>query len=63
MRRYEEWLPVVALCVVLPLNLYLGIASAVFRWRNPTANRMTVIREFRSVLTFQKLDVYQVKGR
>lgn len=50
---------IVAYCVAFVLIIYLGFAAAIFEWRNPTANRMTLFRELPAVLTFQKLDRYQ----
>jgi hypothetical protein len=43
----------------LTVMLYVGIASTVFQWRNPTANQMSFWRDFSSVMTFKKLDKYQ----
>lgn len=39
--------------------VYLAFASAVWQWRNPLANRMTVFTEFRSVISLKKLPEYQ----
>jgi hypothetical protein len=39
--------------------LYMWVAWIVFSWRNPTANEMSFVRDFPSVVTFQKLDKYQ----
>lgn len=44
--------------VAIPI-LYLGVASAVFRFRNPTANDAACFREIVSVLKFERLEKYQ----
>ena len=43
------------------MTLYWSVAASAFQWRNPTANEMTLIREFPAVLTFQRLDASQPK--
>jgi hypothetical protein len=45
--------------LLLLAALYLGVASAAWSLRNPTANDSTLWTEFPSVVTFQKLDKYQ----
>ena len=39
--------------------LYIGIAWAVFQWRNPKSNEMSFYRHFWSVVTLEKLEKYQ----
>lgn len=39
--------------------LYMAAAWAVFQWRNPTANEMSVFRDFGAVVKWQKLERYQ----
>ena len=38
---------------------YLIVASAAWQVRNPTANEMTMVTEFRSLVTFKKLAKFQ----
>ena len=38
---------------------YLMLANAVFSWRNPLANQMSVYRDFANVVTWQKVEKYQ----
>ena len=40
--------------------LYWSIACVVWSWRNPTANPMTGIRYIGHVLSYDKLDEFQV---
>ena len=40
-------------------NEYIGVASAVWRIRNPTANEIQNIIYIKSVLTFSKEDKFQ----
>jgi hypothetical protein len=50
------------LYLLLALALaYIGIASAVFQFRNPTANSFSLYRDFTSVVRFEKLPEYQPK--
>jgi hypothetical protein len=39
--------------------LYLLVAWAAFQWQNPTANQMSIYRDFASVIFWEKLDKYQ----
>lgn len=45
--------------LLLAFALYCAVSSTVFRWRNPKANDMAVLREVVHVLRFEKLDRYQ----
>lgn len=38
---------------------YSLIMWPIFQWRNPKANSMTYYSEFKSVLSFQKMEKYQ----
>jgi len=44
------------------LLAYVGAAFAVFQWRNPCANSMSCLREFSSVMKFEKLQRYQFQA-
>lgn len=49
-----------ALAILIALFCILHmVACGVFSLRNPKCNQMTVLRLYREVLTFQKLDEYQ----
>jgi hypothetical protein len=61
-RRQEKVLALTGLgtfCLVLLLGTYWATAAFCFQWRNPKANSVQLIREFPSVITFQRLDRYQ----
>ena len=40
-------------------SMYMSISTCIFMWRNPKANSMCIIREFKQVVTFEKLATYQ----
>jgi hypothetical protein len=44
--------------LLLPI-IYLQIALSVFLYRNPTANQMSLFRDFVEVVTWETLDKYQ----
>ena len=39
--------------------IYGCIFGTAFMWRNPKANTMSIVREFKNVITFEKMDCYQ----
>jgi len=41
------------------LTIAYSIAVMVYMWRNPKANSMMALRDFKYVVTFEKLDTYQ----
>lgn len=46
--------------LVLVLALcYWALASFVFEWRNPKANRLSLVRDFVHVVKFEKMEKYQ----
>jgi len=47
------------LFLVVCLMIYWSIASIVFLYRNPTANCMAPLREFKQVVCFERMEVYQ----
>lgn len=53
--KFSDVLPWIALL----LALYFSIAVAIFEYRNPKANRMSIIRDFMSIVQFEKLEKYQ----
>jgi hypothetical protein len=48
-------LKVFIFCVMI----FLGIAGAVFEWRNPLCNSMAFFRHFPSVIKFERLPQFQ----
>lgn len=59
MELIRLYLSLIGSVLLLLAALYLGVASAAWSFRNPTANDSTLWTEFPSVVTFQKLDKYQ----
>ena len=53
--NYYQWIRVILIAVILSY----GFAAQVFMWRNPTANGMSFVRDFESIVLFKKLDKYQ----
>ncbi len=53
------WIKTIAYVVFVSILLYLVVACAVFQWRNPKANRMSLLRHFGKVVTFEKMEEYQ----
>ncbi len=60
MRKTNDASPLSTFALMAGL-LYLLIAWTIFQWRNPTANEMSFLRDFPSVVLFKKLPEYQVK--
>lgn len=48
---------------ILVSMTYTGVAWSVFRWRNPTANDMSFYRDWWSVVTWKRIEGYQIGGR
>lgn len=50
---------IVAGLTLILFFLYMAFATFVFEWRNPKANRMSLVREFTHVVKFEKMEKYQ----
>lgn len=60
MNKITETASTLALMLITLITvIYLSIAFAVFQWKNPLSNEMSFYRDFKSVITMQKLDKYQ----
>lgn len=46
---------------MLVVSIYLLVAHMAFMWRNPTANPMSIYRDFRATILWKKLPKYQTK--
>lgn len=51
----------ILICFLTVIALYVGISSFIFSYRNPLANSASVFRDFKAVMTFEKLTKYQPK--
>ncbi len=51
-----------SILIISILMIYLGICWYIFEWRNPLCNETAAIKNFKAVITFQKLEIYQYKG-
>lgn len=57
----KDTMTLVLLILGTIIVLYIGLASMVWGFRNPLANRYTVYTYFPEMITFQKLDKFQPK--
>ena len=56
-----RWSEIVIAIAILAI-MYFAVVSFIFSYRNPLSNRTAIFRDFHEVMTFQKVDVYQIKN-
>lgn len=52
----------IATALAVFVFFYMSAAWMAFQWRNPTANSMSLYRDFVEVITWKKLPQYQRNG-
>jgi hypothetical protein len=56
---FADWTKATLSVFFLLFCFYFGVASSVWQWRNPKANRFTCWTYFPDVIMFHKLEKFQ----
>jgi len=57
----NENLYLILMSVTLVAMIFFSVVITAFEYRNPLSNKMALFRNFKEVVTFQKMDCYQIK--